>query len=86
MTKDEISALKKEKVARKIENIAILEKYNVPYSQYDINQSVVFDTLDGAVCFYPTTNKIQHRGKVFPGNAYDVLTYVERIINGCNKD
>ncbi|GKX63165.1 hypothetical protein SOASR032_17340 [Pragia fontium] len=86
MTKGEISELKKEKMARKIENITILEKHNVSYSQYDINQSVVFDTLDGAVCFYPTTNKIQHRGKVFPGNAYDVLAYVERIISGCNND
>ncbi len=80
MTNDEMKALLKQKSDNKAANMAIIDKHHIPYRQYNINESIIFDTSDGAVCFYLTTNKIQHRGKVYPADANEAIRYVKNII------
>lgn len=80
MTNEEMKALLKQKSENKAANMAIIDRHNIPYRQYNINQSIIFDTPDGAVCFYLTTNKIQHRGKIYPADANYAIAYVKNVI------
>lgn len=82
MKKDEISALNELKKERKKKNIALLKHSAISYTEYPVNETVVIPTPDGKICFYPTSNKIQHRGRVFEGDATYLIHYITAI-NQC---
>ncbi|MCD1126595.1 hypothetical protein LPW36_11405 [Jinshanibacter sp. LJY008] len=79
MTNDEMMALETLKKERKNKNIELLMHSSISYIEYPLNQTMVIPTSDGKICFYPTSNKIQHRGRVFEGNAEDLIRYVMEI-------
>ncbi|PHI31714.1 H-NS family histone-like protein [Budvicia aquatica] len=72
MTNDERKRLERAKKKSKKNNLTILNAHDIEYKHF-ANQSIVIDTANGAVCFYPTTNKIQYRGKVCIGDATQLV-------------
>ncbi len=61
MTNEEREALYNEKLATKNYNLTILADCLLPHVIRQ-NAQIVFDTPEGKVCFYPSTDKFQHKG------------------------
>lgn len=78
MTNEERQALRNKKIETKNYNLAILADCVLPYFLHS-NVTVTFDTPDGKVCFYPSTDKYQHKGVIKLGNAHVVINYVNAI-------
>lgn len=69
---------KDKKAARQAENLKALQCSGLSYST-DSSGSIHVQTDKGKVIFYPTTNKYQHRDKVFYGDALAFIKYVYRL-------
>ncbi len=67
-----------ERKATKNYNLTLLADCVYPYHLCQ-NTTVVFDTPEGKVCFYPSIDTFQHEGGVSLGNAHVVMHYVPSL-------
>lgn len=71
-------AIKKEKKNRAEKNLKIIEQSEFKYRTY-MNGTVLFNTPQGTLCFYPTVNKFMFKNKVYCGDADKVLSFIRNM-------
>lgn len=72
---------KEERQKRKAGNMEIINACALPH-KIDASGTVLFKTAQGTVCFYPTTNTIQHKQKIMHAGAKRAIAYVQKISEG----
>lgn len=79
MTRDEREALEKLKKETKEKNMARLMNSRVPFTEYPQTGTLVIPSCNGTICFYLTTNKIQHKGRIFEGDMEYLIQYIAEV-------
>ncbi|MBK5075172.1 hypothetical protein I2492_19415 [Budviciaceae bacterium CWB-B4] len=69
---------KQEKEERYEKNILIIQQCKLNY-HIDDNGTVLFKTIKGTVCFYPSTNKFMLKNKVHYGDANSVIGFIKNL-------
>lgn len=72
---------KQQKQERYDKNMVIIQQCELKY-RVDQNGTVLFKTLKGTVCFYPSTNKFMLKSKVHYGDAKSVLGFIRNMSKG----
>ena len=70
--------IKKEKNDRANKNMEIIKQCEFKYIT-DMSGTVLFETNQGTVCFYPTVNKFMLKKKVHKGDANNVIDFIRNI-------
>lgn len=79
MTREEYRQVEEAKKARKEVNMRILALAPFPFIHKG-NETLIFETHVGKVCFYPTADKFQHKGSIMRGDASVVIEYINGLI------
>lgn len=70
--------VKTRKKERANKNMEIIKQCEFKYIT-DMSGTVLFETHQGTVCFYPTVNKFMFKKKVHRGGANSVLDFIRNI-------
>lgn len=72
---------KQQKQERYDKNMVIIQQCEFNY-RVDQNRTVLFKTLKGTVCFYPSTNTFMLKNRVYRGDANNVLGFIRNMSKG----